>query len=428
MRIKKYVTKSMKEALLQIRQELGEDAVILKTARAPGKLFSQGEIEVTAAIDEDAAGGKQNFAPLRVPETGVYKRPRSPGPAQPKLPSGNAEAAPRPQVPSAIEALAALAGKSASERRKTLGPAPAASDSGVTAETGRKFEEIKADIRELKSLFSSIAKGGVTAAAGGGFTGEWGILYSRLVDAEVPPGTARELVARMQAQPAEQGADVVKQFVAELNACFQSSSPPALKSAKPVVVMFVGPTGMGKTTTLAKLAAYHVLSKKKSVSVITADTYRIAAIDQIRTFTDIMGLPLHIVFSTEEAGAALAACANSDLVFVDTAGRSQRSSEHMEELTTLVTAIRPDEIHLVLSAGTKVSDLGSAIDRYRALGVNRLLFTKLDETGKLGNVLAAAVQSNIPFSYFTFGQRVPDDIELAQPQRLAQRLFEGGAA
>jgi flagellar biosynthesis protein FlhF len=189
--------------------------------------------------------------------------------------------------------------------------------------------------------------------------------------------------------------------------------------------MFVGPTGSGKTTTLAKLAAYHLLTKHKSVSVITSDTYRIAAIEQIRAFTDIMNIDLHVVFSPEEAEQALAACASSDFVFVDTAGRSQKSTEHMGELSVLIKRMAPDEVHCVLSAGTKVSDLLATIEKYRQLGVNRLLFTKLDETMNLGNVFTAVIQSKIPFSYFTFGQRVPDDIELALPHRLVTRLFEG---
>jgi flagellar biosynthesis protein FlhF len=137
-----------------------------------------------------------------------------------------------------------------------------------------------------------------------------------------------------------------------------------------------------------------------------------------------MNMPLHIVFSPSEADQALAACESSDIVFVDTAGRSQKSAEHMEELSGFIKRMVPDEIHCVLSAGTKVSDLQYAIEKYKQLGVNRLLFTKLDETMKLGNVFTAVVQSKIPFSFFTFGQRVPDDIEPAQPHRLVTRLFE----
>jgi flagellar biosynthesis protein FlhF len=330
-------------------------------------------------------------------DTGVYKRPKT-AQAGATVPSSAAGLGARDsaKAASALEALAALAKESAEDRRKNGAGQMARREVAPGGDMGKGYEEIKAGIRELKSLFSSMARAG-GGATGGGFSGEWAVLFNKLVDAEVPADDARALVARMQGQSPLQGADVVKGFVTELTACFQCPAAARMKTGKPVIIMFVGPTGMGKTTTLAKLAAYHVLNKRKSVSVITADTYRIAAIEQIRTFTDIMGLPLHIVFSPEESCEALAACAASDLVLVDTAGRSQKSAEHMQDLSALIEAMHPDDIHLVLSAGTKVSDLNSAIERYRPLGVNKLLFTKLDETMKLGNVLTVAVESKIPF-------------------------------
>jgi flagellar biosynthesis protein FlhF len=423
MRIKKYTAKSMKEALLQIKQDLGEEAIILKTSHAPGKLFSQGDIEVTAALDEDARTdaslSHQAFAPLRVTptrvsDTGVYKRPK-PGPEMPK-----------PDV---------------LNRRK----ADLQSRAAEGQDLDKKYETIKADIGELKLLFRNFmaadtrgdarmdareeARSGAPPEAEG-LLGGWALLYKKLVGAEVMPAVAREFVKRICTDSPAQTHEVVQRFVDELNAFFTPSAPQPAGGAPrpPKVIMFVGPTGAGKTTTLAKLAAQHALGGRKSVSLITSDTYRIAAIEQIRTFADIMNIPLHIVFSPEEADQALAACASSDIVFVDTAGRSQKSAEHMGELSGLIKRMKPDEVHCVLSAGTKASDLCAAIEKYKQLGVNRLLFTKLDETMKLGNVFTAAVQSGIPFSYFAFGQRVPDDIERAQPHRLVARLFEEVAA
>ena len=119
------------------------------------------------------------------------------------------------------------------------------------------------------------------------------------------------------------------------------------------------------------------------------------------------------------------ACENDDIVFMDTAGRSQNNRDHMKELFRLLSRLHPDEVHLVLSATTKDSDLDDIIERYRDAGVNRLLFTKLDETRRLGNVFNAVRKSGVPASYFTAGQSIPDDIELAQPGRFVQRLWEG---
>jgi flagellar biosynthesis protein FlhF len=411
MRIKKYTAKSMKEALLQIKQDLGDEAIILKTSHAPGKLFSQGDIEVTAALDEesrtDASVSHQAFAPIRVSDTGVYKRPK-PGPEMPQPHAGG-----KPDV--------------LNRRRAVL---QARDDQSLD----KKYETIKADIGELKELFRSFMSatdGRGEALTSEGFSGGWALLYKKLVGAEVSPEVAHEFVKRICSDSPAETYEVVQRFVAELNVFFTGPDPqPANPGAHrtPKVIMFVGPTGAGKTTTLAKLAAQHALGGKTSVSLITSDTYRIAAIEQIRTFAEIMNMPLHVIFSPEEADQALAACASSDIVFVDTAGRSQKSAEHMGELSALIKRMKPDEIQCVLSAGTKASDLCAAIDKYKRLGVGRLLFTKLDETMKLGNVFTAAVQSGIPISYFTFGQRVPDDIERAQPHRLVARLFGEAAA
>ncbi|MBD3315540.1 MAG: hypothetical protein GF344_07110, partial [Chitinivibrionales bacterium] len=223
--------------------------------------------------------------------------------------------------------------------------------------------------------------------------------------------------------------DINKRFIDVLSERFPvSGTIGESPDEHPRIVAFVGPTGAGKTTTLAKLAAHYGLSRRVMTSIITADTYRIAAIDQIRTFADIVGIGLQVIFSPEEARGALEACENDDVVLVDTAGRSQRNKEHMRDLESFLEMLRPDETHLVLSAATKESDLVDTIKRYRELGVNRLLFTKLDETVRLGNVFNVVSRSGIPVSYFTFGQSVPDDIELAQPGRFVQRLWEGSSA
>jgi flagellar biosynthesis protein FlhF len=164
------------------------------------------------------------------------------------------------------------------------------------------------------------------------------------------------------------------------------------------------------------------------VSIITADTYRIAAIEQIRAFADIVNVGLQIVFSPDEMQTALEECSDSDVIFVDNAGRSQRNKEHMEELRLLMDVLRPDETHLVLSATTKDSDLHDMINRYRNIKVNRLLFTKLDETTRLGNIFNIVSDLGIPVSYFTVGQSVPDDIEVADPGKFVTRLLMEGRA
>lgn len=382
----------MKEVLLQVKKELGDGALILKTRRLPRRLFGlsgEEQIEVTAAVDDTGAGNLQTVQPIRVTNPGVYTRPK-----------------PAPEMPSYDRPVKAAEPPALEERFRLL--------------------ELREDIREVKDLLKSILQTGESAAAGG-FAGSWAVLYKRLVDAEVNPEIAADLVRSIKNSKETPDAEIEKKFVSVLGKHFPVSGPLKQKAAGPLVVALVGPTGAGKTTTLAKLAAHCRLEKKLGVSIITADTYRIAAIEQIRTFADIVGIRLQVCFSPDEVPAALEACGSDDIVLVDTAGRSQKNTVHMWEIEEMLAALKPDEIHLVLSATTKDSDLNDCIRRYKNCSINRLIFTKLDETLRLGNIFNIVSRSGIPVSYFTNGQSVPDDIELAQPGRFVQRLWEGSS-
>ncbi len=407
MRIRKYTATSMKEALIQIKQDLGEEAMILKTRKIPKKMFglgAQDEIEVTAAID-DTAQGEQPLKPIRVESPGTYMRPRPKSPGElPVYPEKIQAGSPTlTRVASPVLSKFSLADESDSKNREIV--------------------ELRREISELKDVVRSIARPAEGAAAGG-FTGVWAMLYKRLLEAEIKPLIAHELIEEMRSQ---KGADqnVEKRFITVLRDHFKVSAPVSDTAREgPRVVAFVGPTGAGKTTSLAKLAAHYCLEREKKVSIITADTYRIAAIEQIRAFADIVNIGLQVIFSAEEARDALRSCENDDLVFVDTAGRSQRNTEHMRELEEVLAAISPHETHLVLSATTKDSDLMDVIKRYRSYGINRLLFTKLDETVQVGNIFNVTYKSEMSVSFFSTGQSVPDDIERAQSNRFVQWLWE----
>ncbi|MBN1129530.1 MAG: 50S ribosome-binding GTPase, partial [Chitinispirillaceae bacterium] len=288
--------------------------------------------------------------------------------------------------------------------------------------------ELRNDIKQLAGMVRSVVRDGGRKTEHG-FDGGWGILYKRLIDSEVKPVIAAHLIENLACDTADfSTARAEEKITALLKSHFPSAGPIQCKKNGPKVVAFVGPTGAGKTTTIAKLVAHCRLGKKRNVSIITADTYRIAAIEQIKAFADIVNVPLRTLFSPQEATAALAACVNDDLVFVDTAGRGHRDGAHLQELKETLDALRPDEIHCVVSATTKDSDLLSTLARYRAIGADRVLFTKLDETAHVGNVFNTISETSMPASFFTFGQGVPDDIELAQPARFVKRLWEGVAA
>ncbi|MBD3345480.1 MAG: flagellar biosynthesis protein FlhF [Chitinivibrionales bacterium] len=403
MRIKKYTAKNMREALLKIKDDLGEEAVILKTNKLQGNLFALGkgdQIEVTAAIDENAGPSKQKANPIHLADPGVYRRPRPTRAGDSAIPAVTPVKPAFPQKESAP---------------KSSSPQPVQIQS---------YNEIKNEIRELKELVRLLARPEDTMAAGG-FTRGWAVLYKCLVDSEVKPDSAGRLIANIRSKYETDDVTIDETFIRELERYFPVSGPIRSKMDGPEIVALVGPTGAGKTTTLAKLAAGYALEQENMVSVITADTYRIAAIEQIRTFADITGIALHVVFSPEEIPDALAACENDDFVFVDTAGRSQNNSEHMNELKEQLKVLHPDEVHLVLSATTKDSDLEDIVGRYREMNVNRLLFTKLDETRHVGNIYTLVDKTQIPVSYFTAGQSVPDDIEPAHSSKFMRRLWEG---
>jgi flagellar biosynthesis protein FlhF len=197
------------------------------------------------------------------------------------------------------------------------------------------------------------------------------------------------------------------------------------------VIILIGPTGVGKTTTLAKLAANYALLEDKSVCLITADTYRIAAIDQLRTFAQIINLPLDVVFSPFELKKAVESQKDKDVILVDTAGRSPLDEEKMTELAELLRQEIGAEVHLVLSATTKTGDLKAITEKFKTAGFDKLILSKIDETVTYGPLLEYLIEETPPLSYLTNGQNVPDDIIFAQERDLveliAKRALEGGS-
>ena len=185
----------------------------------------------------------------------------------------------------------------------------------------------------------------------------------------------------------------------------------------------VGPTGVGKTTTVAKLAANFKLAHGVRVGLITVDTYRIAAVEQLKTYAEIIDLPLAVVNDPAEMPRALDELGAVDIVFIDTAGRSPRDEVKIRELAEFLLQARPDEVHLVLSAVAGQRSLRSAVERFATVQVDRLILTKLDEADSLGGVLAVLGLSSRPLSYLTTGQAVPDDIEPADRKRLARLIL-----
>ncbi len=189
------------------------------------------------------------------------------------------------------------------------------------------------------------------------------------------------------------------------------------------VMIFVGPTGVGKTTTLAKLAAIFSLSKKKKVGFITSDTYRIAAVEQLRTYSEIINVPITVIYSPLEFADAVMKYKEKDIIMVDTAGRSHKDKYQLMELKPLLDEEIDSQIYLVISATTKMTDCKEIIDNYSFLKDYKLLFTKIDETSSLGIIINIAHLTKKPLSYITVGQNVPDDIEVADINKIINSLL-----
>ncbi|MDA3732606.1 flagellar biosynthesis protein FlhF [Niameybacter massiliensis] len=184
-----------------------------------------------------------------------------------------------------------------------------------------------------------------------------------------------------------------------------------LSKELPKVIVFIGSTGVGKTTTIAKLTADYVMNKRKKVALFTADTYRIAAIEQLKTYAEILDVPIEVIYSENDLDVALEKWKDSDHIFIDTAGRSHKNKEQIEDLARLLQSIGEKQVYLVLNVNTNYKDVKHIVDVYKEFaGSFQLIITKLDETDEIGNLMNIVAYAKSPISYVTDGQNVPDDI------------------
>ena len=200
-------------------------------------------------------------------------------------------------------------------------------------------------------------------------------------------------------------------------------------SKGPKVVYFVGPTGVGKTTTIAKIASKLCVEDRKKVALLTADTYRIAAAEQLHTYANILEVPFRIIYSPSEVEQAIEDYHDYDYILVDTAGHSHHNEEQRANTNLMIHAVdemAECEVYLVLSATTKYRDLISIADTYKEMADYKIIFTKLDETTSLGNLLNLRLYTNCELSYVTYGQNVPDDIDRFNPQTTVKSILGGG--
>ncbi|KPU44705.1 flagellar biosynthesis protein FlhF [Oxobacter pfennigii] len=193
------------------------------------------------------------------------------------------------------------------------------------------------------------------------------------------------------------------------------------------LMAFVGPTGVGKTTTIAKLAALKALSSGKKVGLITIDTYRIGAVEQLRIYADILGLPFEVINHTRDVEKSIKNLSGCDYIYIDTTGRSVKNLMQLSELRMYLDKLKPDSITLVVSMTTKYNDLLKILDGFSAMNYDNIILTKFDETTTYGSILNVISNTKAPVSYIAIGQNVPDDIEEATKEKLLDLILGEGA-
>jgi flagellar biosynthesis protein FlhF len=383
MRIKRYEDLTMKGAIDRVREDLGPEAVILSTRKVDqGKgafgLLGRKIVEVTAAIDREPTA---EIPPVE--DRGDMK-----------------------------EAISLLRSEIGSLRERV--------NRQISLQQG-----FSPDVDELRYLARYLKKQVDLAGMASPFRPESISLYQRLIDQGVSASHAKKIIASTEKQLTKwkgKGGDLFpkKVCLAVINQMIGVSEPIQFEKSSPKLVSLMGPTGVGKTTTIAKLAAHFAIREKKRVCLITMDTYRIAAVEQLKTYANIIGLPLEVVLFKNRLPSVLNRFEAYDLMLIDTAGRSQNNQEQMDELNGLINQGIPIEKHLVVSATTKPSDLNEIARKFGPIGFDRILFTKLDESYSFGSILTLSLDAQKPLSYITFGQRVPEDICVANVRLLGE--------
>jgi flagellar biosynthesis protein FlhF len=289
-----------------------------------------------------------------------------------------------------------------------------------------KLEMIQYELREIKDFMKEVALQNIQSSPKTAFIPPaLRPVYQKLIECEVEEEIAEDLIKRLQQRVTEKEFKdphlLEELLVRQIAQTIEVAGPLAADNNK--IIAFVGPTGVGKTTTIAKLAANFTLLEKKKVALITLDTYRIAAVEQLKTYAEIMGIPIDVVFTPKELIPAFKKYKDKDLILVDTAGRNPLNDLQMEELRNFIGQDGNIEVQLLISMTTKAKEIAEIFNRFEVAHIHRIIFTKLDEITSFGNLLTAVTRAKRPISYITTGQNVPEDIELADATKLAKLIL-----
>ncbi|MCC6681717.1 MAG: flagellar biosynthesis protein FlhF [Phycisphaeraceae bacterium] len=441
MKLKTFSADTMAQALAKVKREIGADAVILHTrSYKRGGLFGIGArtvVEVTAA-DGRQVGKVNRRKAQNSPRRAALRQASVPvDPPTIKLPAAPPVMPPIGEVQLAgdlIKRTYAAAKVEIEQRQQQQQLAAAVTVAPMPADHLQLVEEMRAVKRLVqRAIAPSTDKVDARQLPDALFD-----QYRALLEQEVAQEIADEVVHQVRGRLDDEQLEdheacraavleAVKALLPKSSGLAEANSAQKakVKLGKPRTIALVGPTGVGKTTTIAKLAANFKLRENRRVGLVTLDTYRIAAVEQLRTYAEIIGVPLRIVTSGGELSDAIASMADCDVVLIDTAGRSQRNDQRLNELSQILEKAAPDEVHLVLSSTCTQKVLLEVAERFSIIRTDRVIFTKLDEAVTFGVLVNVLRKVNKQLSYVTTGQEVPHQIEPGDGQRLAQLVLGG---
>lgn len=438
MEIRKFTAPTEAQALLQAKEEMGMDLVIMnvRTIQPKGikRLFQKPEIEVTVALDEPRDQTKELFDEIRqIQKKHEKKEDSSIEPTQKidisydqneMFEDSVRRSEARVDVNKDIleEGLESIHGKMEQQRKeqqnREIQNIDYQRNDYVTKEVQNSEQSMTESIKaaQEKDIFDD----GAACIS---------LIRKQLAEAEIQTEYIDQLIDEIQGVVKKDTsvdyilAGIYQKIILKLG----HPQTIRLTKQKCKYVFFVGPTGVGKTTTIAKIASSFHLKKKVRTAMVTSDTYRIAAVEQLKTYANIMGIPITVAYTPEEMEQIPKQYKDFDLVLVDTAGRSHKDPQQTTDVLELIRKIPEGqrEIYLVLSATTKYRDLVKITKTYEMIGEYRLIFTKLDETDEIGNLFNLRMLTGKDLSYATWGQNVPEDIGVVNPQKIAKQLLGG---
>lgn len=421
--IKKYQAGTETEAIMLAKEDLGKDAIVMniKTIKPKGlfKMFRKTQVEVTAAVDENRETEKK-------PESKATEQFNTQ--ISEKLhPEQKKEDDEAKALNEKLNSLAKLLEEQIEQQKKEEKPenkkAAATHKKEEDAEQTKEEEDKESDKTE-SSKDDKTSKDAIRDKS-------IDLIMEQLTGNEVSYTHAKQIVEEITHTGNVRTLDdmlsgVYQKIILKLGQVQPISMEKEDK--KPKIILFIGPTGVGKTTTIAKLSSKLILEQKKKIAILTADTYRISAVEQIKTYASILSIPVEVLYEKEEVEEVLPKYKDYDYILVDTAGRSHKNKDRMDDLKEFMDGFSKYSIsvYLVLSATTKYKDLKKIIALYEDISDCNLIFTKLDETDAIGNILNIKLDTGMALSYVSYGQNVPDDIEVMNPQVIAKQVLGGG--